>query len=333
MKSRFFALSLLAVFSLSLFGCGGGSSESEGFTIAVIPKGTTHEFWKSVHAGAIKAQRELAEEGIKVEIIWKGPIREDDREQQIQVVENFVGRRVDGIVLAPLDADALVAPVEAATNAGIPVVIIDSDLNTPNRVSYVATDNYRGGVLAAESLAKQIGGKGKVIMLRYHSGSASTEAREAGFLDTIQKNYPEIELLSTDQHAGATRETAYKAAQNLLNRFGREMDAIFAPNESSSVGVLLALRDIGRAGGDAVFVGFDAGSQLVEALHAGDIQGLVVQNPMQMGYDGVKTVVNHLMNRPVSDRIDTGVTLVTPENVQDSTIQQLLSPPLSEYID
>jgi ribose transport system substrate-binding protein len=333
MKSRFFALSLLAVFSLSLFGCGGGSSESEGFTIAVIPKGTTHEFWKSVHAGAIKAQRELAEEGIKVEIIWKGPIREDDREQQIQVVENFVGRRVDGIVLAPLDADALVAPVEAATNAGIPVVIIDSDLNTPNRVSYVATDNYRGGVLAAESLAKQIGGKGKVIMLRYHSGSASTEAREAGFLDTIQKNYPEIELLSTDQHAGATRETAYQAAQNLLNRFGREMDAIFAPNESSSVGVLLALRDIGRAGGDAVFVGFDAGSQLVEALHAGDIQGLVVQNPMQMGYDGVKTVVNHLMNRPVSDRIDTGVTLVTPENVQDSTIQQLLSPPLSEYID
>src|SRR5690606_25384856 len=178
---------------------------------------------------AIKAQRELAEEGIKVEIIWKGPIREDDREQQIQVVENFVGRQVDGIVLAPLDADALVAPVEAATNAGIPVVIIDSDLNTPNRVSYVATDNHRGGVLAAESLAKQIGGKGKVIMLRYHSGSASTEAREAGFLDTIQKNYPEIELLSTDQHAGATRETAYQAAQNLLNRFGREMDAIFAP--------------------------------------------------------------------------------------------------------
>ena len=333
MKSRFFALSLLAVFSLSLFGCGGGSSESEGFTIAVIPKGTTHEFWKSVHAGAIKAQRELAEEGIKVEIIWKGPIREDDREQQIQVVENFVGRRVDGIVLAPLDADALVAPVEAATNAGIPVVIIDSDLNTPNRVSYVATDNYRGGVLAAESLAKQIGGKGKVIMLRYHSGSASTEAREAGFLDTIQKNYPEIELLSTDQHAGATRETAYQAAQNLLNRFGREMDAIFAPNESSSVGVLLALRDIGRAGGDAVFVGFDAGSQLVEALHAGDIQGLVVHNPMQMVYDGVKTVVNHLMNRPVSYLIYTGVTLVTPENVQDSTIQQLLSPPLSEYID
>lgn len=333
MKSSFFALVLLAVFSLSLYGCGGSNAETEGYTIAVIPKGTTHEFWKSVHAGAIKAQRELAEEGVKVEIIWKGPIREDDREQQIQVVENFVGRRVDGIVLAPLDADALVAPVEAASNAGIPVVIIDSDLNTPSRISYVATDNYRGGTLAAESLAEQIGGKGKVIMLRYHSGSASTEAREAGFLETIQKNYPEIELLSTDQHAGATRETAYQAAQNLLNRFGRDMDAIFAPNESSSVGVLLALRDIGRAGGDAVFVGFDAGTQLVDALRTGDIQGLVVQNPMQMGYDGVKTVVNHLSSRQVSDRIDTGVTLVTPGNVQDSTIQQLLAPPLSEYID
>src|SRR5436305_14155427 len=98
--------------------------------IAVIPKGTSHEFWKSIHAGAIKAQQELKEKGTRVNIIWKGPLREDDRDQQIQVVENFVARRVSGIVLAPLDSTALVAPVENAMRAHVPVVIIDSGLKS-----------------------------------------------------------------------------------------------------------------------------------------------------------------------------------------------------------
>lgn len=327
-------LVLVAVLLLPLAGCGGGEDtlDADALTIAVIPKGTTHEFWKSIHAGAIKAQRELAEQGVDVQLIWKGPLKEDDREQQIQVVENFIGRRVDGIVLAPLDADALVAPTEAAMAADIPVVIVDSDLNTQQRVSYIATDNHRGGQLAGEHLARLLDGQGNVILLRYQAGSASTEAREAGFLEAI-RDHPAIRVISSGQHSGATRETAYQAAQNLLNRYGHEVNGIFTPNESSTIGMLLALRDVGRAGGDVRFVGFDVGAQLIGALEQGQIQGLVVQNPMAMGYEGVMTMVKHLRGDPVPEQIDTGVTLVTPDSFEDPDNQELLNPPIDRYLD
>ncbi len=302
------------------------------WTIAVIPMGTTHEFWKSINAGAFKARDELAEQGIQLDVIWKGPLREDDRDQQIMVVENFTSRRVKGIVLAPLDSQALVRPVENAAQSGIPVVIIDSDLKTDKYVSFAATDNYQGGQIAGQHLGKLLEGKGKVILLRYAVGSASTEAREAGFLEALKANYPEIELLSSDQYSGATRETAYQASQNLLNRFGREVDGIFCPNEPTTVMMARALRDIGRAKGDVKMVGFDAGTQSVADLKAGDVQGLVVQNPMAMGYLGVKAIVDHLQGKPVQKRIDTGVTLVTSDNMNDPYIQELLHPPLDKYL-
>ncbi|MEO7317866.1 MAG: substrate-binding domain-containing protein, partial [Chthoniobacteraceae bacterium] len=156
---------------------------AKDYTIAVIPKGTTHEFWKSVHAGTVKAEEELNAKGIKTKVFWKGPLREDDRDQQIQTVENFATRGVSGIVLAPLDSQALVNPVVSAIQAGIPVVVFDSDLKSDKQVSFVATDNFKGGQMAGDFLAQQLGGKGNVILLRYAVGSASTEAREAGFLD------------------------------------------------------------------------------------------------------------------------------------------------------
>ena len=142
------------------------ASAADSYTIAVIPKATSHEFWKSIHAGAVKAQRELTEKGGKVEIIWQGPLREDNRDQQIQVVENFISRRVSGIVLAPTDAKALVSPVNTAARAKVPVVIIDSGLKSEKYVSFVATDNHKGGVLAGEAMAKLLGGKGNVILSR-----------------------------------------------------------------------------------------------------------------------------------------------------------------------
>jgi ribose transport system substrate-binding protein len=141
-------LSVLLLLGIVQFSFGADKT----YTIAVIPKGTTHEFWKCVHAGAVKAQRELKEKGVNVDIIWKGPLREDDRDMQIQVVENFMTRRVSGILLAPLDSQSLVAPVVNASRAKIPVVIFDSGLKTDKYVSFVATDNHKGGELAAERL-------------------------------------------------------------------------------------------------------------------------------------------------------------------------------------
>jgi len=307
------------------------ATAAESYQIAVIPKGTTHEFWKSIHAGAIKAERELAREGIKVRLFWNGPLREDDRDQQIQVVENFTARQVDGIVLAPLDFQALVAPVNSASQAGIPTVVIDSDLKSDKLVSFVATDNFKGGQMAGQRLVELLGGKGNVILLRYQVGSASTEAREAGFLETLKKS-PEIKLLTSDQYAGATRELANQASQNLLNRFGSQVQGVFCPNETSTIAMTKALRDLGLAGGKVKMIGFDAGSQSVADLKAGDVQALVVQAPVRMGYLGVRTLVAHLQKKKVEKRIDTGVTLVSRDNMNTPEIAELLNPPLKEYL-
>lgn len=319
-------------------GCGkrgdGASSATaqKKFTLAVIPKGSTHEHWKSVHAGAIKAAQELAQNGAaQVDVIWKGPIREDDREQQIQVVEGFTSQGVSGIILAPLDSRALVRPVEEAARAGIPTVVFDSALESPNIVSYVATDNKKGGMLAADRMGEALGGRGKVLMLRYQEGSASTEERERGFVEEIKAKYPAIELVSTDQYSGATRDTAKSASENLLNQFGDQLQGIFTVNESSTAGMLLALQDLGKAG-KIVFVGFDNSPAFVEAMSRKQMQGFIVQNPINMGYLSVKMMVAHLQGANVEKQIDTGVSLVTPENLNDAQIQELLHPPLAQYL-
>ena len=310
----------------------GLPAAEKAYTIAVIPKGTTHEFWKSINAGAVKAQRELTAAGTKVDLIWKGPLREDDRDQQIQVVENFMTRHVSAIVLAPLDSRALVRPVHNAVQAQVPVVVMDSDLKSDEYVSFVATDNYKGGVLAGEEMAKLLGGKGNVILLRYAVGSASTEAREAGFLDALKK-FPDVKIISSDQHAGATRELAYQASQNILNRFGREVNGVFCPCEPPTIAMTKALRDLGLARGKVKMIGFDAGSQSVLDMQNGDVQALVVQNPLLMGYLGVMTAVKHLEGQKVERRIDTGVQLVTPENMNEPGIKELLHPPLDKYLN
>lgn len=321
---------LLALLALTVSAaCGGGNDGS--LHIAVIPKGTTHEFWQSIHAGAIKAVRELEAQGVDVRITWKGPLREDDREQQIQVVEGFLSQGVSGIVLAPLDATALVRPVDEARAAGIPTVVIDSDLAADVQVSFVATDNYQGGAMGADRLGQLLEGKGKVLLLRYQEGSASTDARERGFLDRMKSAFPGIEVISSDQYAGATRDTAKRASENLLNRYGGELQGIFTPNESSTAGMLLALQDVGRAG-KVRFVGFDSSETFVAAMRQGQLDGVVLQNPFEMGYQGVKTMVAHLRGTPVEKRIDTGVTVVTPDNLDTPVAQGLLHPPIKEYL-
>jgi ribose transport system substrate-binding protein len=322
---------LLLLLLLSLMVACTKSSGKKKFTIAVIPKGTTHEFWKSIHAGSNKAAAELTAQGTDVEVIWKGPLREDDREQQIQVVEGFAAQGVSGIVLAPLDNRALVRPVSEANRAGVPTVIIDSGLESNDFVSFVATDNRKGGTLAADRMGQLLNGKGKVLVLRYAEGSASTTEREEGFISEIKQKFPEIELVSTNQYAGATRDTAKRASENLLNTYADQVQGIFTPNESSTAGMLLALQDIGKAG-KVSFVGFDSSQTFIDALNANQLHGIVVQNPFNMGYLGVRTMVDKLQGKPVSKQIDTGVMLVTKENMQSPEVQALLHPPLDQYL-
>jgi ribose transport system substrate-binding protein len=213
--------------------------------VMVIPKGTTHEFWRTIHAGAMKAAEDLN----NVEVVWQGPQKEDDRTLQIQLVQSAVAAGVDGIVLAPLDARALVKPVEEAIAKGIPVVIIDSGLESKKIVSYVSTDNYHGGVLAAQRLGELLHGQGKIILLRYAVGSESTEQRERGFTDTIKKEFPGITYLSDTEYAGATSDTAQQKSASLATRYRGQVDGIFCVNESSTFGMLRALEGAGMLAG------------------------------------------------------------------------------------
>jgi ribose transport system substrate-binding protein len=315
-----------------LLGCGRHNDSSKSYTIAVIPQGSTHEYWKSIHAGAVKASRDLEAEGTKVNIIWKGPLREDDREQQTEVVEGFISQRISGIVLAPFDSHALVRPVEEAASAGIPTVVVDSALDSNDIVSFVATDNKKGGALAAVQMGKLLKGKGKVLLLRYQEGVASTQAREEGFVDKLKSDFPGIELISSNQFAGPTRDTAKRASENMLTRYGGQIQGIFTPNESSTAGMLLALQDLNKAG-QVAFIGFDASDTFIDAMKARQLQGIVVQNPFRMGDLGVRTMVDHLRQKPVEKRIDTGVMLVTPDNMNTQEAQQLLHPPLTKYLN
>ncbi len=321
-------LTLGLVIGLTLAGCGTkneappSSGETKVFNIAVIPKGTTHEFWKSIHAGALQAAREQG-----VEIIWKGPQKEDDRAQQITVVEDVISRGVDGIVLAPLDDRALRRPVQDAMREKIPVIIIDSGLQGHDYVSFIATDNYKGGVLAARRMGELLQGKGKIFLVRYQEGSASTTERERGFLETVQKDYPGFQLLVKDQYAGSTTETAYQLAENLIGRFP-EVEGIFCPNESSTFGTLRALQESHLAG-KVKFVGFDSSPKLVQALAEGHLHGLILQNPVKMGYLGVTGMVQYLRGQKIPELVDTGVYLATKENMDTAEIKILLTPDLS----
>ncbi|SMP65520.1 monosaccharide ABC transporter substrate-binding protein, CUT2 family [Neorhodopirellula lusitana] len=304
------------------------SAQQEGdgqLHFAVIPKGETAIFWQSVKHGADRAGEEVG-----ARITFKGPAKESDRNEQINVVQGFLNAQVDGICLAPLDADALIRPVEEAGRAGVPVVIFDSGLNADKEatVAYVATDNFRGGQIAAEAMAKSLGDSGgKVICLRYNKGSDSTHQREEGFLDGL-KQFDNIQVISSDQYSGTTTESAIDKAQTLLNRYGDDVDGIFAACEPNAEGVLRAIRDRGLQG-KVKLVAFDSSDSLRNALADGEVAAIVLQDPVQIGYLAVKTLADHLKGKPVETFIDTGVYVATQDNMDDETISRLLNPPKS----
>jgi ribose transport system substrate-binding protein len=323
-----FRIILAPCLGLALVGCGGNSGgikPAGRMTIAVIPKGNTHEFWKAVHAGALKAAREE-----QVDILWQGPLREDDREEQIKVVDTIRARGVSGIAIAPLDDKALRVPVSDAVRAGIPVALFDSDLASNDYVTFAATDNYKGGRMGGDHLATLLNGKGSVVMMRLHEGSASTTKREQGFLDAIAA-HPGIRVVSSNQYAGASTEGAYRVAENILaatRAAEGAVNGIFTVNETTTFGMLRALQNLNLAG-RIRFVGFDTSARCVQALGEGQIDALVVQNPMAMGYESVRMLVRHLRGERVPKMIDTGVTLVTRENMERPDVRVLIKPDLS----
>lgn len=310
--------------------CGAAPRESRP-TFALIPMGTTDEYWKAVHAGAVRAGKQYG-----VNIIWQGPMKRDDRIAQIDVVENMIVRGVDGIVLAPIDSKALRGPVENAFRSKIPVVVIDSNLDSDRYATFVATNNYKGGAMGGAFLARILAEKGRVALLRNVEGNASADNRERGFLDEVKK-YPGMKVVSSNQYGGSTTESAYKAAENILASLKTDsgetaVDGIFCPNESTAFGMLRALEDTGLAG-RIRFVGFDSSPKLNDALRKGHIDGLVVQDPVKIGYLGIEKMVDVVSNKTVPRQIDVPATIVTKQNMDEPAVHALLSPDLKTWLN
>lgn len=299
---------------------------SNSLTIALVPQGSLHQHWKFVQAGAKKAVAELNSGGANINLVCKAPMREDDRDEQAEIVDRLLRNGVDGLVLAPFDNRFLVERVERAARDGVPTVVIDSSLDSSKIVSFVATDNRKAGALAADRVGKLLDGGGKVLLLRYQKDVGSTEAREEGFAERI-RTYPAIELLRSDQYAGVTRDTAKRAAEALLQKHS-DADAIFTPNESSTAGTLMALQALKQAG-KTILVGFDASELYVDTMRNNRIHGLAVQDPLRMGELGVRTLAEHIAGKPVQKRIDIPAVMVTPENMDKPEIQRLLHLPLA----
>ena len=323
----------MILLGLGPLGCDATRSTSKNkdgtMTFGVVPMSAQHDFWKSIHAGAIKAGKELG-----VEIIWKAPLKNENLQEQIDIVESLGVRGVDGLVLAPVDRNALVSPVENSVRRGIPVVIVDSALESDQQISFIATDNYQGGVDGGHQLARLLDGKGKVIMLRSYEGVASSMNREQAFLDTMEE-YPDIEVVSSNQRTSGTSESAYRKAEQLLARFKTaegdpSIDGIFTSCEPCSFGMMRAMEDSNLVGRIA-HVGFDASPALVQGLRNGHLDAIVVQDPIKMGYLGVKTLVAHLKGEQIDRRYDTGVYVITRENVDDPKNKDIVEPDLDQW--
>jgi len=289
----------------------------ERYEIAVVPKGLVHQFWLTVRAGA-----EAAGEEFNADIVWKGPAKETEVAKQISIVEDMLSRGVDAIVMAACDQDALIDVVAEAVDDGTPVVTIDSGVKSELPVSFVATDNIAGAQAAADALAGLIGEEGKVGLIPFVAGAATSEMREQGFKDGIAK-YDKIELVSV-LYSESDVAKGMEVTEDMMTA-NPDLNGIFAANESGAMGAVQAIEAAGKAG-EIKVVAFDAAEREIEALEAGTIQALVVQNPFQMGYQGVKSAIDHLEGRPVEKRIDTGVTVVTMENIGEPEIQKLLYP-------
>lgn len=292
-------------------------AEPQKLRIAVVPKAVSQQFWTTVKAGAEAAGRELG-----AEILWKGPDSETDLAAQKSIVEDFVTQKVSAIVLAACDADALIETIRQSEAAGVPVITIDSGVNDPSVRSLVATDNVAGAKTAGETLIALIGGKGKVGLIPFVKGAASSEDREKGFREAVA-GASGVELVAVD-YSESDEGKAKNVTQDMLTSVP-DLAGIFAANEAGVVGAANALREMGKAD-RVVLVGFDGSPAEIHLLEAGVVKALVVQDPFRMGHEGVAQAVQAARGEAVDQRVDTGVTVVTKDNLTTPEVQKLLQP-------
>lgn len=309
---------LLAALLVSLTGCARESKR----IIAVIPKATAHLFWVATETGARAAARER-----NVEMVYNGPASETDYARQIQIVDSMIARKVDGIAIAAAERKALVAAIDRAMAAGIPVTVFDSGLDSENYVTFVATNNYEGGQTAARELARLLGGSGKVALLMHAPGSLSSMDRERGFRETLAKEFPAV-VIAAEQFGMSDRAKARAAAENFLSAHP-DLQGMFASAEPSSIGAALAVRGRNLAG-KVRLVTFDSSDNLTADLRDGVIDAMIVQDPFKIGYEAVRTLCDKLDGRTPPKHMDLSAQLIHREDLAKPEIQRLLAPELKK---
>lgn len=264
----------------------GTSSFAKTNEIAVIVKTENANFWQNVKKGAEAAGKDL---GNEYKVTFQGPQAETAIDEEVNMVNNAINRGVSGIVLAASDPEALIPPVKKAFENGIPVVIIDSGINSDGKYyqSFLATDNRAAGKLAAEKLLAKHGmKKGKVAVMSYTPGAASAIERTGGFMDEVKKQQ-DIKLMEP-LYSQSDMVTALNQTIDVLTS-NPDLTAIFGANEPTAVGMARAIKERGFAG-KLVAVGFDGNQDLQNFVRDGTLEGIVVQSSYQMGYKGVNTI-------------------------------------------
>jgi len=304
---------LLALLSLPVVAL------AQSYTVAVIPKGTSN-FWKTYETGAKKAATELG-----IEIIVRGTKFESDVDAQVQIVDYFREKKVSAIVITPLHKDQLVVSVEKAIGEGIPVIVTDSALSSTKTAAFIASNNLQAGQLGGGALAKAVGSTatGEVVLLRYLKGSDSTEKREIGALQELKAGLSKATILDT-YYSGTVLGDAKRNCDTMLDEHPG-LVGVVAVSTISTKGVLKSVQQRGLTGKIAI-VGAGSDDDILQALRKGEIKALVIQNPFEMGYRGVKTAVALLKGEKVQKESFTDVVIVTSANIDSPEIQRLINP-------
>jgi ribose transport system substrate-binding protein len=285
---------------------GGGGSAPPTIEIALVPKAMDSEFWLVLAEGAKAAA--AAHPGVKLSIV--APDREINIDQQVSILEDQTRRGVKALVVSPAGSAQVLSALEQATQRGVPVVLVDTDAPFEKKVTYIGTDNRRGGQLAAQGLAEAMAGPGEVALIHGVPGNESQDERALGFTDALVQ-YPGLRLVAK-QPGNSERALGLTVMENLLTAHPR-LKGVFATNDQMALGAMEALETRGLRG-KVKIVGFDATREAVQATVEGRLAGSVAQNPRLMGQRGVEAALAVLQARPVEKRIDTGTELVTAAN-------------------
>lgn len=329
-KARTVAVGALLALFLPLGGCQP-KAHTPRLRIAIVPKMDSNAYWDVLHAGAIQGEREIEQGDSRIELHWQGPANEGDLEEQRRLLTQFAAERFDAIIVSPQDSDLLVSTVEAIARQGIRVISFDSRLNSPAASTYVGTNNYEAGILAADHVAEILRGKGRVLQQRYMTGSESSMEREAGFANRLREKYPQIELLPWRTYCGPDRKQAYQTCQQALTEFGGQAQLVMVSTQFSGTEMLRAMTEA-RLAGSVPLVVFDTNPLLVSGLKDGTVRSLVVQSEMEIGRKAVEMAYRRILGTETPRSVYTPVAVVTRDNINDPAIHDLIEPPFRQYL-